>query len=155
MSRSLHPLSFEDIAYLLRAIVYHPKLGKEDAKQVLRKAGGGVSTLMDCPTSKYQDVADDCYIVLALASGKVDGRLIPKVRCDAYDAIDTERAFQDQHRQPTSLPGQLLILEKLLSDAKHHWYYDKDNNDVINHMRKIAAVAVHVMEIHGARPRKE
>jgi hypothetical protein len=150
-----HSHSFDDIKDLLREVVYHPKLGKVDAQQILRKAGG-VDTLMDCPTSRYQDVADDCHIILALASGKVIGRLVPETRDAAYDAIDTERDFQNvEHPQPTSLPGQMLILEKLIADAKYHWYYDKNNDDVIHHMRKIAAFAVHVMEIHGAPPREE
>jgi hypothetical protein len=156
---TLRPFSPDrsDVTTMLSLVMNHPKLAPEDAMQILRVEGGDdVFSIVDLKPEKYQAVIDSCVIVLALASDKVEGRLISEARHEAYDAIDSERDYQDtNHPHPTSLPGYLMVLEKLLADAKHAWYYDNDNLDVVRHMRKLAAVAVHVMEIHGVELRQE
>ena len=77
-------------------------------------------------------------------------------RIDAYLAIDSERDYQDAGRGNaagdgmTSIPEHLLVMEKLLNDAKLAWYHPGGLMDALNHVRKIGGVATRCMEIHGA-----
>jgi hypothetical protein len=81
-------------------------------------------------------------------------------RIDAYLAIDSERTYQDAGRgnaaanDMNSIPEHLLVIEKLLADAKLAWYHPGGSPDALEHVRKIGGVATRCMEIHGAPLRK-
>jgi len=74
-------------------------------------------------------------------------------RPNIYDAIETERAYQDkkygdQHDRQLSLGDFILIIEEELSEAKQEFV----RNGRIFSLREIlqvAAVCVACMEVHG------
>lgn len=81
-------------------------------------------------------------------------------RIDAYLAIDSERDYQDAGRgnaaanDMNSVGEHLLVIEKLLNDAKLAWYTPDGGPDALDHVRKIGGVATRCMEVHGAPLRK-
>lgn len=84
-------------------------------------------------------------------------------RHHVYHAIDTERAYQDAGRgnaqrhesAPKAMsPGEfLLCMEKCLADARDAWYRPDGAVACLPYVRKVAALAVQCMELHGAPPR--
>ena len=88
-----------------------------------------------------------------------------EARIDAYLAIDTERDYQNagagnarrdppsERTAPLTLGESILVIEKLLGDACFAWYTPGGRADALDHIRKIAAVAVACMETHGAPKR--
>lgn len=80
-------------------------------------------------------------------------------RAAAFTAINSERDYQDAERgnaaggNMASLGEHLLVIEKLLADAKQAWYKPGGVPDALDHVRKIAGVAVRCMEKHGAPKR--
>lgn len=84
-----------------------------------------------------------------------------------YDVIDDERDYQD-NRWPGNNPlsetfgvtdghtvgGSLLMIEEYCLRARKAWNDSLGDNETLHHLRKIAAIAVRAMEIHGA-PRRE
>lgn len=83
-------------------------------------------------------------------------------RLIVYAAIDTERAYQDaqvgnakRHEgQPPMTPGEhILCMEKCLQDARDIWYKPEGGQACLDHIRKVAALAVQCMERHGAPSR--
>jgi hypothetical protein len=79
-------------------------------------------------------------------------------RAEVYAALDTERNYQDRkyatHRHT---PGEwLLIMEKLLADAKKAWYTNCDapTEQVLHEIRQVTATGVAALEQYGAPPRK-
>lgn len=83
-------------------------------------------------------------------------------RSEVYGAIDSERAYQDAQRgnakrhegQPAMTPGEyLLCMEKCLSDAREAWYKPDGGVACLVHVRKVSALGVACMELHGA-PRR-
>jgi len=80
-----------------------------------------------------------------------------------YQVIDGERDYQDDGKgnarphvpgSSLNIPGSLVIIDKLLLDAKFAWYKPDGVADTLAHLRKIAAVAVQAMEIYGAPARE-
>lgn len=87
----------------------------------------------------------------------------PTPRADVYAAIDGERDYQSaglgnskRHEgMPPMTPGEyLLCMEKCLADAREVWYRPDGSKACLDHVRKVAALAVSCMELHGA-PRRE
>lgn len=83
-------------------------------------------------------------------------------RASVYAAIDGERQYQiDQQGnarrhdgQPPMTPGEhILCMEKCLADARTTWYAPDGGKACLDHVRKVAALAVACMEIHGAPER--
>ncbi len=80
----------------------------------------------------------------------------------AYDAIDSERAYQDglwpSHvdQQTPLTPGEeLLLLEEYLAAAREVWVGERRPEvKTLNVIRKIAGIAVRCLETHGAPPRE-
>lgn len=83
-----------------------------------------------------------------------------ETRENTYRAIDGERDYQDDGRgnalrhpeegtAPMSVGDDIVCIDKLLLDAKLAWYRPGGLHDALDHLRKIAAVAVQAMEIHG------
>lgn len=83
-------------------------------------------------------------------------------RSKAYDAIDTERDYQDagfgNAANTAGLPltrGEcLLVMDTLIQDAKNIWYQKNSGHHVQHLIRKVGAVAVQSLEHHGA-PKRE
>lgn len=84
-------------------------------------------------------------------------------RAFVYKAIDTERDYQDAQRgnakrhegQPEMTPGEyILCMEKCLADAREAWYKPDGGVACLDHVRKVSALGVACMELHGAPPRE-
>jgi hypothetical protein len=80
-------------------------------------------------------------------------------RNEVYKAVDSERDYQDNGRgnsrrhegMPELTPGEcILIMEKLLADARLSWYAPDGGVACLDHIRKVTAVGVKCMEVHGA-----
>ena len=88
---------------------------------------------------------------------------MPK-RNEVYAVIDGERAYQDagtgnaqRHADADKAmtPGEfLLCMEKVLADARNVWYTPEGGKKSLEYVRKVAALAVQCMELHGAPERK-
>lgn len=85
-------------------------------------------------------------------------------RKEVFEAINTEREFQDTHWQqpgdPNGGPNQLtigeciLLIEEYASKARAEWRGEpKPETRTLEIVRKIAGVAVNCMEQHGAPKR--
>lgn len=81
-------------------------------------------------------------------------------RSETYDAIDSERDFQDsfvlperQYFQTHTLGEFILMLNQYAAQAQEKWTHHKTGEDVpssLHEVRKLAAIAVRCMEQHGA-----
>lgn len=80
-----------------------------------------------------------------------------------YSVIDGERNYQDagqgnaeRHEgMPDMTPGEIILcMEKLLDDARRTWYSPNGGKACLHDIRKIAAMGVQCMELHGA-PHRE
>ena len=82
----------------------------------------------------------------------------PEHRDKAYDAIDGERAYQDDRfdgRKPLSVGETILVLDEYVMKAKLSWSQEKrPEAHTMGIIRKIAGIAVHAMEDHGSIPRE-
>lgn len=85
---------------------------------------------------------------------------MPKAtRDDVYDAIDTERIYQDEGHgnaatdRPEKAVGEFILLmeEALAQGRAMHYRTPHEGADcVLDFVRKVAALAVRCMEQHGA-----
>lgn len=84
-------------------------------------------------------------------------------RQEVYAAVDTERDYQDAQKgnakrhegQPPMMPGEyLLCMEKCLHDAREMWYKPDGGEACLDFVRKVTALGVSCMELHGA-PKRE
>lgn len=80
-------------------------------------------------------------------------------RQDVYKLIDGERDYQDHlpsqrtdHRQHT-VGEYLVMLHYYLEEADAAWTMNAGDSEALDVIRKIAGIAVHCMEDHGAPPR--
>ena len=80
-------------------------------------------------------------------------------RLKAYSAVDSERNYQDAGRgnakrhedMPEMTPGEFLLCrEHCLATARASWYKPDGSVACLDHVRKITALGVQCMEIHGA-----
>jgi hypothetical protein len=79
-------------------------------------------------------------------------------RATIYDVIDGERDHQDAkwgtiQQHPHEVGGWLLIMEKLLDDARRAWASSRGDGPALEEVRKVVAVGVACMEQHGVTPR--
>lgn len=88
---------------------------------------------------------------------------IPQARVDAYDAINSERDYQDRLWTESGANGngilsigeQILLIEEYVTQARHSWSREaQPEMNALNIIRKIAGIAVHCMEDHGS-PKRE
>lgn len=79
-----------------------------------------------------------------------------------YSVIDGERDYQEAQKgnakrhegQPKMTPGEfILCMEKLLADARTAWYAPDGGVACLDPLRKVTALGVACMELHGAPPR--
>ena len=87
--------------------------------------------------------------------------MVPRIR--VYAAIRGERDYQDDQQgnakrhegQPPMTPGEyILCMEKLLHDARDQWYGPNGGVLCLEFVRKVTALGVACMELHGA-PQRE
>lgn len=83
-------------------------------------------------------------------------------RNQVFDIVRSERDYQDSSRgnskrhagRPAMTPGEyLLCMEYCLHEAKQKWYKPDGIPDVMDQFRKITALGVAAMQLHGARYR--
>ncbi len=83
-------------------------------------------------------------------------------RAEVYRAIDGERAYQEaQHGnakrhsgQPEMTPGEhILCMEECLAQARQAWYRPDGGTACLEFIRKVTALGVVAMELHGAPQR--
>ena len=85
-------------------------------------------------------------------------------RQEVFEAIDTEREYQDQvwrahsggseQPNPLSIGEWILCAEDYLAQARARWTTEaKPEVETLEIMRKVAGIAVHCMEQHGAPKR--
>lgn len=88
---------------------------------------------------------------------------IPQTRIDAFEAINTERDYQDKIWQaagntgpnPLTIGEFILLLSTYVDDAADQFRKEsKPEMNALNTIRKIAGIAVNCMEQHGA-PKRE
>ncbi len=81
-------------------------------------------------------------------------------RDDVYDAIDSERDFQDNFIAQKGLNqfksvGEFLTLIRVYSNkADNAWTYNGGDSSSLEEIRKIAAICVACMENHGVKKRE-
>lgn len=87
----------------------------------------------------------------------------PLTRDEVYAIVDSERAYQEAQRgnakrhagQPDMTPGEhILCMEKCLADAREAWYRPNGGEACLEFIRKVTALGVACMEIHGGSPRE-
>jgi len=82
----------------------------------------------------------------------------PTEREAAYAAIDSERAYQDQvwptttneprpHRH--TVGEEIVLLQSYTGKAVEAWTVNEGDKAALDVIRKIAAIAVRAMELHG------
>ena len=85
----------------------------------------------------------------------------PAGRDDVYRVIDGERAYQDAQRGtaktdrplPHPVAAELLMLERYIGHARTAWVDNPGDLDALHQVRKVAAIAVRCLEVHGAPKR--
>jgi hypothetical protein len=81
-------------------------------------------------------------------------------RGTVYEAIDSERNFQDRKWGPVSVHphevgGWLTIMRQLLRDAEKAWASSADDFTALCEIRKVIAVGVACCEQHGVQTRSK
>lgn len=79
-------------------------------------------------------------------------------RQEVYDAIDSERAYQEALQKNTarsdgkqrSVGDYLTMLRRYMQQADERWCDNPGDDQALDTVRKIAGIAVHCMEDHGA-----
>lgn len=83
-------------------------------------------------------------------------------RKEVYEAIDGERLYQDRMWAASgasadgvlSIGEQILLIEEYVTKARALWAVEnRPELGALDMIRKIAGIAVHCMEDHGAPPR--
>ena len=81
-------------------------------------------------------------------------------RNEVYAAVDSEREYQEDlepsltQQDRHTIPGELVLMKVYLDRAMEAWVNPRNDIEAaLNHIRKIAGIAVRCMENHGAPPR--
>lgn len=81
-------------------------------------------------------------------------------RKDVYKLVDGERAYQDKlpairtDGKKRSVGDYVTMLQHYQNKMVEAWTLNAGDEQALDVMRKIAGIAVHAMEDHGAPPRK-
>jgi hypothetical protein len=76
-----------------------------------------------------------------------------------YQLIDGEREYQNRlppnrtDNEPRTVGDYLTMLQHYLNDAQREWVMNAGSQQALDVVRKIAGIAVHCMEDHGAPAR--
>lgn len=73
-------------------------------------------------------------------------------RAEVYAAIDSERDYQDKQwaGHQHEVAGYITMLQHYHSKLVQAWTVTSGDAAALDVMRKIAGIAVHCMEVHGA-----
>lgn len=80
-------------------------------------------------------------------------------RQEVYAAIDGERAYQDNlpgirtEGKPHTVGNYITMLQHYQNELVKSWAMCSGDHEALHVMRKIAGIAVHCMEDHGALER--
>lgn len=80
-------------------------------------------------------------------------------RAEAYAAIDSERDYQDRlgtnrtSGQPHTVGDYITMLQHYQAELIASWVKNPGDAAALDTIRKIAGIAVHCMEDHGATTR--
>lgn len=79
---------------------------------------------------------------------------LPQLRANVYDAIGTERYYQEQkwgsiEEHPQSVGGYLTLMRVHLTNAEAAWVGSDNDNDALKCLRKVLALGVACGEQHG------
>lgn len=77
-------------------------------------------------------------------------------RSRVYEIIDSERDYQDKKwsGQKHEPGAYILLLEEYVKRAREIWANSDGDLPALDCVRKVAGIAVHCMEEHGAPSRK-
>lgn len=78
-------------------------------------------------------------------------------RSEVYEAIDSERDYQDAKwgsigQHPHEVEVWLLLMEQYLADARKAWASSPRDEAALLELRKVVSLGVACMEQHGAVP---
>lgn len=81
-------------------------------------------------------------------------------RSKVYEAIETEREFQDRkwgtiEKHPHEVGGWITLMRKLLNDAEVQWSVSAHDYNAMEEIRKVIAVGVACCEQHGCKTRSK
>lgn len=84
----------------------------------------------------------------------VEGETTNMTRAKVYEAIDSERAFQDRKwgtidQHPHEVGGWLTLMRKLIADAEKAWSENSSDHVALHEIRKVLAVGTACLEQHG------
>lgn len=79
-------------------------------------------------------------------------------RSKVYEAVDSERAYQDRKwgtvvQHPHEVGGWLLLMDNALRQAKEAWAGAPNDHAALEEVRKVIGLGVACAEQHGLRPR--
>ena len=79
---------------------------------------------------------------------------LPQLRANVYDAIGTERYYQEQkwgsiEEHPQSVGGYLTLMRVHLMNAEAAWAKTDTDKDALHCLRKVLALGVACGEQHG------
>ena len=79
---------------------------------------------------------------------------LPQLRANVYDAIGTERYYQEQkwgmlEEHPQSVGGYLTLMRVYLTNAEAAWVGSDNDKDALKCLRKVLALGVACGEQHG------
>ena len=83
-----------------------------------------------------------------------DEEKLPELRANVYDAIGTERYYQEQkwgsiEEHPQSVGGYLTLMRVHLTNAEAAWVGSTGDTDALHYLRKVLALGVACGEQHG------
>jgi len=79
---------------------------------------------------------------------------LPQLRANVYDAIGTERYYQEQkwgciEEHPQSVGGYLMLMRTYLTEAEAAWAKADTVEEALHCLRKVLAIGVACGEQHG------
>ena len=79
---------------------------------------------------------------------------LPELRANVYDAIGTERYYQEQkwgmlEEHPQSVGGYLTLMRVHLAEAEAAWAKTDTDKEALHCLRKVLALGVACGEQHG------
>lgn len=94
------------------------------------------------------------YKQLTKENQNLNEEKLPQLRANVYDAIGTERYYQEQkwgsiEEHPQSVGGYLTLMRVHLTNAEAVWAGSTGDTDALHYLRKVLALGVACGEQHG------
>jgi len=114
-----------------------------------------------------QDTSDECTVQLRRIDAAIttlfseketmqnsNEEKLPTLRANVYDAIGTERYYQEQkwgiiEEHPQSVGGYLMLMRVHLTNAEAAWVGSDNDKEALHCLRKVLALGVACGEQHG------